>query len=382
MTAKERSIEALVGYGIDTDKAKELVTGGNTITVLKGLNAKQMAILGIHSVAVSNIRETGRPPIPGETIRRLLLKTQRTCSVCYQVGRSVAIHHINAWSKAKNHDEKNLIVLCLNCHGEAHTTRELGKNLTPELLRDHKKNWEDRVERAASRAVLGLSTVGGGNWDYLNQVRLLKLTDSLKVSVEALPLYAELRASQKINKDGSLAASESDKKNKMYVYEGEAIVDLYWYVKGLIAALLPKLSVTDVSNALDKVSLRALAHPGDFIFFQGACYFKPRTKIKRGPGQWRTFLRQIGNVRIEGGFDAWEATSTSCWSDRLCGRKVSNILGVVESTEERDGVLTVRISCLAIGSYFRTVYSPPLHPVSDPEEEFEDEHSEELASRK
>lgn len=49
---------------------------------------------------------------------------------------------------------------------------------------------------------------------------------------------------------------------------------------------------------------------------------------------------------------------------------MSNILGVVESTEERDGVLTVRISCLAIGSYFRTVYSPPLHPASDSEEDF------------
>jgi len=262
MTATERSVEALVGYGIDTDKAKELVSGGNKITVLKGLNAEQMAVLGIHSVAISNIREAGRPPIPGETIRRLLLKTQRTCSVCHQVGRSVAIHHIDAWSKTKNHDEKNLIVLCLNCHGEAHTTRELGKNLTPELLRDHKKDWEDRVERTASRAVLGLSAVDGGNWDYLNQVRLLKLTDSLNVSVEALPLYAELRADQKINKDGSLAASESDKKNKMYVSEGEAIIDLYRYVKSLIGALLPKLSVTDVINTLDKVSLRALAHPG------------------------------------------------------------------------------------------------------------------------
>ena len=126
MTRAERSIEALVGYGIDTDKAKTLVAQGQTLTVLRGLTAEQIAALGIHSVAISNIQETGRPPIPGETIRRLLLKTQRTCSVCYQTGRSVAIHHINAWSKSKNHDEKNLIVLCLNCHGEAHTVRELG----------------------------------------------------------------------------------------------------------------------------------------------------------------------------------------------------------------------------------------------------------------
>jgi HNH endonuclease len=378
MTRTERSVEALVGYGIDTDKAKELVSAGNTITKLKSFNAEQMKVLGIHPVAISNIVEAGRPPIPGETIRRLLLKTQRTCGVCHQLGRSVAIHHIEAWSKTKNHDEKNLVVLCLNCHGEAHTTRELGKNLTPELLRDHKKDWEDRVEEASSRAVLGISAVEGGNWDYLNHVRLLKLTDSLSVSVEALPLYAELRASQKVNKDGSVAASELDKKNKMYVSEGDAIIDLYRYMKGLIAALLPKLSVTDVSNALDKASLRSFAHPGDFIFFQGPCYFKSTTNIRKGPGQWRTFLRRIGSVRIEGGFDAWEATSTSCWSDRLCGRKVSNIVGVVESTEDREGILTVRISCLAIGSYFRTVYSPPFHPVSNLEEEFENEDSEGL----
>lgn len=372
MTAKERSIEALVGYGIDTVKARELVDDGKTITVLKGLNAADLSTLGIHSVALANIQEAGRPPIPGETIRRLLVRTQRTCSVCHQVGWSVAIHHIEAWSKTKNHDEKNLVVLCLNCHGEAHTTRDLGKNLTPELLRDHKKDWEDRVEKAASRAVLGLSTVDGGNWDYLNQVRLLKLADSLKVSANLLPLYSELYSSGKINKDGTIAASTSDKKEKMYISEGEAIIDLYRYLKSLMDALLLKMSLTDLTNALDKQSLRALAHAGDFIFFQGPCYFKSTTKMKRGPGQWRRLLRRIGNVRIEGGFDAWEATSTSCWSDRLCGRKVSNVLGVVETTEERDGVLTVRISCLAIGSYFRTVYSPPLHPISDSEEDFED----------
>ena len=376
MTARERSIETLVGYGIDTDKAKELVSDGKNLTLLKGLNAGQMADLGIHSVAISNISEAGRPPIPGEAIRRLLLKTQRTCSVCHQIGRSVAIHHIDAWSKTKDHNEKNLIVLCLNCHGEAHTTRELGKNLTHELLRDHKKDWEDRVEKAASRAVLGLSTVDGGNWDYFNQVRLLKLTDSLNVSVDALPYYSELRSFLKINKDGSLAASESDKQDKMYISEGEAIIDLYRYLKGLLTALLPKMFVTDLSNALDKTSLRALAHPGDFVFFQGPCYFKSITKREHGPGQWRTFLRRIGNVRIEGGFDAWEATSTSCWADRLCGRKVSNILGVVESTEEREGVLTVRISCLAIGSYFRTIYSPPLHPVADSEEDLKGDNAE------
>jgi hypothetical protein len=112
MTRTERSVEALVGYGIDTDKAKELVADGTTVTVLKGFKGEQMAALGIHSVAISNIREAGRPPIPGETIRRLLLKTQRTCNVYHQTGRSVALHHIEAWSKSKNHNEKNLIVLC------------------------------------------------------------------------------------------------------------------------------------------------------------------------------------------------------------------------------------------------------------------------------
>ena len=277
MTRAERSIEALVGYGIDTDKAKTLVAQGQTLTVLRGLTAEQIAALGIHSVAISNIQETGRPPIPGETIRRLLLKTQRTCSVCYQTGRSVAIHHINAWSKSKNHDEKNLIVLCLNCHGEAHTVRELGKNFTAELLRDHKKDWEDRVEKAASRAVLGLSYAEGGNWDYLNQVRLLKLADSVGVAVESLPLYSELLASKKINTDGSLVATQSEKTQKMFVSEGEAIVHLYLYLKDLIAALIQRITITDVSNVLNKTSLRALSRPGDFIFFQGPCYFKSTT---------------------------------------------------------------------------------------------------------
>ena len=54
------------------------------------------------------------------------------------------------------------------------------------------------------------------------------------------------------------------------------------------------------------------------------------------------------------------------------------MLGVVESVEDRDGLLVVRLSCLAMGSYFRAVYHPPEHPVSLQGQEFEDDEAESL----
>ncbi|MBK7095058.1 MAG: HNH endonuclease [Saprospiraceae bacterium] len=56
--------------------------------------------------------------------------------------RSIIIHHIEEWSVSKSNEESNLVVLCLMHHDEAHSTKQLSQNLTPERIKAAKDKWE------------------------------------------------------------------------------------------------------------------------------------------------------------------------------------------------------------------------------------------------
>jgi hypothetical protein len=82
-----------------------------------------------------------RPDVPDATAREVLRKAMHRCSICYQ--EQVIIHHID--ENPENNDESNLVVICLHHHGLAHTRFEMTRNLTPALLKDYKREWEQRV---------------------------------------------------------------------------------------------------------------------------------------------------------------------------------------------------------------------------------------------
>lgn len=61
----------------------------------------------------------GRPPIPAEIRRRVLVEAGHRCAIptCRYI--EVEIHHIIPWSKCQAHEYDNLIALCANCHRRA-----------------------------------------------------------------------------------------------------------------------------------------------------------------------------------------------------------------------------------------------------------------------
>jgi HNH endonuclease len=336
-----------------------------------------MEALGLSATVIASLNQTGRPPIPPETVHRLLIKSRGTCCFCHEVGKNITVHHLAHYADSKDHSEGNLIVLCLNCHGEAHTKRDLGKNLTADILLAMKQDWEQKVAEADSRALMRLFSVPGGHWDYFNHTRVLRLAHQLGVKPEACRYYANALAASRIASDGSPDISDSGREDDMWSYEHDGGQVLYAYMSDLIRAILNRIRVTDITNALDKSTLSALAQQGDFVFVQGAHYFK-RGQKGSGKHQMRTAMRRFGDVRIRFVFDAWESTSCSSWDDRLSGRKVASVVGLVESSDLTDGVLTIRLSVLAIGSQFRNIVEPRFHPVSNEleDEEFEADDSE------
>jgi len=366
LNRRQLSVNAWVGHGLNLFAATSLVDAGKTVSKVKKLKHEEMASLGLSDSVISSLNKTGRPPIPTEVVHRLFVKSKMTCSFCHEISKNITIHHIAQYASSKDHSEENLIVLCLNCHGEAHTTRDLGKNLTSEALIAMKDDWEKKVAEADSRALVRLSSIPGGHWDYFNHNRILRLAHQLGIDPTKSPYYDSALAQSRITPSGSPKIGDTGRDNDMYSYEHEGGLELYGYMSDLIKAILRKIRVTDVSNALDKSSLGAIAQQGDFVFLQGPYYFKREDERKlKGKHQMRSAMRRFSDVRFSFVFDAWESTSCTSWDDRLSGRKVANVVGLVESSDLAEGVLTIRLSVLAIGSQFRNIVEPRFHPVSD-----------------
>ena len=85
---------------------------------------------------------------------------------------------------------------------------------------------------------------------------------------------------------------------------------------GLVAArtlchVIPRLQIINISDYLDRGTLRSLVVPGDFIFVQGAQFFSSTTEQAGGPEQLCTGTRLANHVKVGYVFDRWEATSIS-----------------------------------------------------------------------
>jgi hypothetical protein len=86
-----------------------------------------------------------REPIPKNLRIGILTRNKHRCCICCQ--EQVVLHHID--KNPDNNAIENLAVLCLHHHGLAHAHFDLAQNYTEEIIRAHKKDWEDRIERGA-----------------------------------------------------------------------------------------------------------------------------------------------------------------------------------------------------------------------------------------
>ena len=143
----KRTFNALIRRGFDSETANRLDHSGYSLSSLKSLNKASLRDLGISDELIQIILQESRPPIPAKTLNKILYESRMTCCVCRDRKQGIVVHHIHEFSDSRSHAEENLVVLCLNHHGEAHTKRELQLNLTPSRLRDLKARWLEDVQR-------------------------------------------------------------------------------------------------------------------------------------------------------------------------------------------------------------------------------------------
>ncbi len=139
--ADNRTKNALLARGIDSTTASLLVGKGHSVGSLQSLTLDQLLSLGLDESQAQSFAASGRPPIPEDTLNSVLYKARWTCCICRDSSKGIIVHHLDQWSSSKSHAEKNLVVLCLDHHGEAHTKRGLSLSLSADRIRKARDKW-------------------------------------------------------------------------------------------------------------------------------------------------------------------------------------------------------------------------------------------------
>lgn len=163
-----RTLATLLQYGVADDFASKVHAAGLTVTKARVLSqADLVSKYGLSAaeakVLVDCVR---RQPIDADVVNRLLQRSNFVCNVCKgHKGVSYILHHIVEYEKTQDNSYANLIVLCPTDHDLAHQGG-LTLRISPDQLRDAKKQWERQVkannaQRAAHNAGTGTAADQG-----------------------------------------------------------------------------------------------------------------------------------------------------------------------------------------------------------------------------
>ncbi len=289
-----------------------------------------------------------RPPIPFNTLASVLIASRFTCCVCHDTGRSVVVHHIEDWAKSRDHSCDNLAILCLEDHDKAHKSGGHTQNLTPDLVRQAKRQWEEKVAKMDTRAILDASAVESASWWLFNHIRLFGLAADLNIELSKVKGFTDARRRGLLDDSGLLQPRDPQ---TSWMYEGGDGIPLHRYVTGVLRAVLEHLTVYNVSDDLDRSILAGVIHSGQFIFLQGTIYFQTRGVASRGPGQTIIGTRRVNGVEISFTADRWEATANSVWGSWLKGRQdIGCLLRVMTVGRSDTGAFHIGTTAIAIGA--------------------------------
>jgi hypothetical protein len=341
-------LQDLIDLGLGSELARSMRSRAVTLAKVQQMSEAKLASEGLPEPARLAVKHR-RPPIPPAIVHDLLYRNRSTCCVCRTPGQSVVIHHIDPWEHSHSHEESNLAVLCLGDHGEAHTVRELGRNLTPDRIRSHKQEWEKEVRVAANRALFATKSVSltGATWDYFNRIRIDQVLTELQIGPGSLPglrlnaVDESALRQLRFRSDGRLRSQNADE---------------YEFYAGALRAICNTREWRDLKQIWNAKEMSQLVQLGTLMVLTANHRFRSPKKEMRGPGQMRTGYHRASGIALEFPFDAWECTSQSAYAPNLMGQWICTSLCLARSIAHEGEELNIAATCLAIGTGF-TEYS-------------------------
>lgn len=336
---------ALLARGMDTRLAQVLRLAGWTLSKLQQCDVAALEALSIDQATIARLHKGRRPPIPPETLIQVLFASRWLCCVCREPIRPVVVHHIQPWTKSRDHSPANLAVLCTLHHGEAHSQRGLEVTLSAERLLAAKLAWESQAAQMDRLAIHQSTQVQACHWWYFNHLRLFELARTSGVEMQRLPGFAE--ASQ----HGLCAAAgvvELDERGRS-PYNARSAHYLYQYMVQMLSSVLEHTVPQNISDDLDRGTLPALITSGDIIYVKGRHFFSsidtpdPREDLVRAH-------RSANKVDIRFVFNRHEGTSGSARALWLWGAQTLCSVLQVNRIERANTRYQIYATVLAIRS--------------------------------
>jgi hypothetical protein len=137
-------------------------------------------------VAFGN-EEEGRPLIPTELRRRILVESGHRCAIptCRYI--EVDVHHIIRWAQCRAHEYDNLIALCPNCHRRADRGEIDRKSLR--LYKLNLRFAHDKYSQLEMDVLFELNRLppdGGIPWVGFNLILIKRLLESGFIGVQEI----------------------------------------------------------------------------------------------------------------------------------------------------------------------------------------------------
>lgn len=341
---KNKTELALMARGIGSEQARALRLGKWTLAKLSKADLPTLKLLELTSEVIDSIRSGQRPPIPTETLINVLYANRWVCCVCRDTSRPVIVHHINSWAQSRDHSASNLAVLCTVHHGEAHTTHGLEMTLSAERLLQLKNIWETNVAGMDALAIQQATQLQSDTWLYFNHTRLFEIAVSNGISLREIIGYSNAFLHKVCDSDGNVIKTAAP---GSFMYADSDGRQLYRYVKATLYAMLDSAQVVNISDDLDRGTLRALITSGDLIYVQGLHIFSTLTPAPGSVDLVRG-TRSANGVEVTFDFDRREASSVSAWSLWLRGSQNVGSLIHVKNVERLGKNLKITGTVIAV----------------------------------
>ena len=302
-----------------------------------------------------------RPKPPPNLINNVLYKCARTCCVCRHRGAPIEVHHID--EDPENNTETNLIALCRNCHGEAHTTHSLSQNLDRTRLLVFKTKWEANVAESSARAMLPASNISQAMWTYVNHQRLPYVLPAMGCQFDVTELQLLMRRGV-VNEAGlPIFKKEGCGTGLNTIYDHFEYDDasrLHHLYASAVDRLILEHPPIELGAIWTKAKMRSLLKIGDLAFCLRGFSFKSDEDAQGEED--RPVHAKARGIEVRFVANTGHMYGSSALYNAFSGTRVTAVLMLIRQILEENGALIVTATPLAMGAGFAPHdYKTPHH---------------------
>lgn len=290
--------------------------------------------------------------IPKPLERKLLYEAARTCCVCRAPRKPVEIHHID--QDPSNNVEPNLIVICRNCHDEAHTKHTMSKNLNADHLRHAKSEWLQAVAQRSAEAMLPSSNLAQAMWTFINHEKLPRILKAHDINFDQ-PLYQYLQECKAIDPDGipifHKKVNGSSSLSTIYDrFEWDISKKIHVMYMKAVDDLIKKTRPLELGALWTKTEFRELVRPGSFCFAIRGFRFQSGKAGNRHED--RTAYARAKNIEVRFHAHTRHMFGSSALYTNFINNSFVAVLMVAKHTSVEGKRLVLHATPLAMGAGF------------------------------